>query len=100
MARIVWEKTALERFNQLLHNARNMARVKSRSQNPLDWRGFGPAAIQSEYFNELCETTWNTEEWKHKSAAAMKNRSSMPEASVHVGGSRTFVGHKEIMVNK
>ncbi|KAJ7979109.1 hypothetical protein O6P43_002544 [Quillaja saponaria] len=74
-----------------------MARVKSRSQNPLDWRGFSPAAIRSEYFNELCETTWNTEEWKHKSAAAMKNRSSMPEASVRVGGSRTFVRHKEIM---
>ncbi|KAJ7971619.1 Imidazole glycerol phosphate synthase subunit HisF [Quillaja saponaria] len=45
MACIVWEKTAQERFNQLLHNARNMARVKSRSQNPLDWRRFGPAAI-------------------------------------------------------
>ncbi|KAJ7963997.1 Transposase, Ptta/En/Spm, plant [Quillaja saponaria] len=78
-------------------NARNMARVKSRSQNPLDWRGFDPGAIRSEYFNELCETTWNTKEWKHKSAAAMKNRSSMPEASVHVGGSRIFVRHKEIM---
>ncbi|KAJ7950622.1 Transposase, Ptta/En/Spm, plant [Quillaja saponaria] len=97
MARIVWEKTAQERFNQLLHNTRNMARVKSRSQNPLDWRGFGPAAIQSEYFNELCETTWNIEEWKHKSATAMKNRSSMPEASVHVRGLYTFVRHKEIM---
>ncbi|KAJ7954436.1 Transposon protein, putative, CACTA, En/Spm sub-class [Quillaja saponaria] len=30
MARIVWEKTAQERFNQLLHNARNMARTHKR----------------------------------------------------------------------
>ncbi|KAL2514672.1 Uncharacterized protein Fot_28643 [Forsythia ovata] len=44
-----WKKTMKDRYKDMMNDARNKAKCKSQSDNPVDWRWHGPPWIRAEH---------------------------------------------------
>lgn len=97
MARNVWERTCMDRYPDMLKNARIASLKALNSTNLADTKGHGPKGMKSEVWDGLVDI-WLTPEWRRKSDAGRSNRAAMPESILHTGGSISFGQHKKKMV--
>ncbi|KAL2532592.1 putative transposase-like protein [Abeliophyllum distichum] len=81
----------------MMNDARNQAKCKSQSDNPVDWRGHGPPWIRAEHWDSLVNY-WNTDKWKNNAKIAKENRITQGqdgEMKKHTAGSVSFVTTKK-----
>ncbi|KAL2467182.1 Uncharacterized protein Adt_43033 [Abeliophyllum distichum] len=81
----------------MMNDARNQAKCKSQSDNPVDWRGHGPPWIRAEHWDSLV-SYWNTDKWKNNAKIAKENRIKQGqdgEMKKHSTGSVSFVTTKK-----
>ncbi|KAL2533160.1 Uncharacterized protein Adt_06511 [Abeliophyllum distichum] len=92
-----WKKTTKDRYKDMMNDARNQAKCKSQSDNPVDWRGHGPPWIRAEHWDSLLNY-WNTDKWKNNAKIAKENRITQGqdgEMKKHIAGSVSFVTTKK-----
>ncbi|RYQ96120.1 hypothetical protein Ahy_B08g091662 [Arachis hypogaea] len=89
IARIVWNRTMLDRYPNILKRARERAFKKANSTSIADIKGHGPKAMKVDIWNGLLDS-----KWKNKSVADQKNRVAMPAHKLHTAGSIRFGEHK------
>ena len=98
IARIVWNRTCMDRYPDHLKNARKTALRQVNSANLADTKGNGPKGLKPEVWNGLVDI-WLKPEWTKKSDANRCNRAAKPDSALHTGGSISFREHKKRMVN-
>ncbi|XP_058777026.1 uncharacterized protein LOC131651374 isoform X3 [Vicia villosa] len=94
IARMVWERTCLDRYPDHLKNARKVALRQVNSTNLADTKDHGPKGLKPEVWNGLVDI-WLKPEWMKKSDANRCNRASKPDSVLHTGGSISFTEHKK-----
>ncbi|CAI8587696.1 unnamed protein product [Vicia faba] len=94
IARMVWERTCLDRYSDHLKNARKVALRQVNSTNLADTKGHGPKGLKPEVWNGLVDI-WLKPEWTKRSDANRCNRASKPDSVLHTGGSISFTEHKK-----
>lgn len=96
IARIVWNRTCMDRYPDHLKNARKTALRQVNSTNLADTKGHGPKGLKPEVWNGLVDI-WLKPEWMKKSDANRCNRAAKPDSALHTGGSISFREHKKRM---
>ncbi|XP_045812785.1 uncharacterized protein LOC123906813 isoform X2 [Trifolium pratense] len=96
IARMVWERTCMDRYPDHLKNARKTALRRVNSTNLADTKGHGPKGLKPEIWNGLVDI-WLKPEWTKMSDANRCNRASKPDSALHTGGSISFREHKKRM---
>lgn len=96
IARIVWNRTCMDRYPDHLKNARKTALRQVNSTNLADTKGHGPKGLKPEVWNGLVDI-WLKPEWTKKSDANRCNRAAKPDSALHTGGSISFREHKKRM---
>ncbi|WJX56844.1 hypothetical protein P8452_42462 [Trifolium repens] len=96
IARMVWERTCMDRYPDHLKNARKKALRHVNSTNLADTKGHGPKGLKPEVWNGLVDI-WLKPEWTKMSDANRCNRAAKPDSALHTGGSISFREHKKRM---
>ncbi|RYQ95574.1 hypothetical protein Ahy_B08g090926 [Arachis hypogaea] len=93
MARVVWNRTMLDRYPDILKRARERAFKEANSTSITDIKGHGPKAMKVDVWNGLVDH-WLDSKWKNKFVAGQKNSAAMPAHKLHTTGSISFGEHK------
>ncbi|RYR22051.1 hypothetical protein Ahy_B03g067334 [Arachis hypogaea] len=89
MAKIVWNRTMLDRYRDILKRARKRAFKEANSTSIADIKGYGSKAMKVDVWNGLVDH-WLDSKWKNKSVASQKNRAATPAHKLHTAGPISF----------
>ncbi|CAA2969128.1 Hypothetical predicted protein [Olea europaea subsp. europaea] len=92
-----WNTASTDRLQDIFCLAQKKAMENSKSENIIDWKGYGPPWLSVEHWNDIIEKKRNNEGWKKKSKLGRDNRLTIKSGTItkHTAGSIKIAVHKQ-----